>query len=222
VVALSVGRASAGHTLDGVRIHRVQDLIDEHVIVIGGIRSTTIERAVVDVANVFSAARLRDLLDRTTITRQLTSVGKVARVYRQVNRRGRAGIGKLASVLDQRSPGEPEPRSALEDRVDKLLADASLPSPLKEHPLPSDQEYRGYVDRAWPEALLILEIDGRSWHAREASMANDRARDRSAARSGWLTLRVLSDEVGACPDLVVDDLVAAYAMRLGQLGRRSA
>jgi hypothetical protein len=222
MVAVTVCRPSAGHTLDGVRVHRVQDLIDEHVTIIGGIRSTTIERAVVDVASVFSTPRLRDLLDRTTITRRMTTVGKVARVDRQVNRRGRAGIATLALVLDERSPGEPEPRSTLERRVDALFEDAGLPSPLREYPLPSGSGFRGIVDRAWPEALVILEIDGRSWHAREAAMASDRARDRRAARAGWLTLRVLGDEVRECPELVVDDVVSAYQMRLAQLQRRSA
>jgi hypothetical protein len=222
VVALSVGRVSGGHTLDGVRVHRVQDLIDEHVRLIDGIPSTTLERAVVDVASVFSTPRLRDLVDRTTITRQVTSVGKIARVYRQVNRRGRVGVGKLLKVLDERSPVDPEPRSTLERRVDELVAGTGLPAPLKEHPLPSDNGSRGYVDRAWPEAMLILEIDRRSWHAREAAMANDRARDRLAARSGWLTIRVLSDEVRECPDLVIDDVVSAFSMRLSQLRRRSA
>ncbi len=67
--------------------------------------------------------------------------------------------------------------------------------------------------------MLILEIDGRSWHAREASMAKDRARDRVAARHGWQTLRILGEEIDDCPDAVIDDVRTAYAVRLEQLGR---
>jgi very-short-patch-repair endonuclease len=83
--------------------------------------------------------------------------------------------------------------------------------------MPTDRGYRGYVDRCWPEAYLIVEIDGRSWHAREAAMAADRARDRTAARVGWQTLRILDEELTDCPVVVVDDLVTAYLTRLGQL-----
>jgi very-short-patch-repair endonuclease len=72
----------------------------------------------------------------------------------------------------------------------------------------------GFVDRCWPEAKLILEIDGRRWHARERDMAKDRARDREAARLGWQTVRVLDEEVGDCLGAVVDDMVTIYAERL--------
>jgi hypothetical protein len=217
VVALTVDRATAGHTHPGIRVHRFRDLHPDHLTEIAGIPTTTIERAVVDLASVFSRARLDHLLDDLTITRRLTSIGRIGRVLRQVDRRGRDRIGRLPELLAARNPGEPAPRSRLERRVDELVSRTQLPRPLKEHPLPSDQEYRGLVDRCWPEAHLILEIDGRSWHARESAMAADRARDRAAARVGWQTLRVLDEELRDCPDVVVDDLVVAFMARREQL-----
>jgi very-short-patch-repair endonuclease len=65
--------------------------------------------------------------------------------------------------------------------------------------------------------MLILEVDGRSWHARERAMASDRARDRDAASLGWQTLRVLDDEIRACPLAVIGDIEATYRMRAAQL-----
>ena len=44
-------------------------------------------------------------------------------------------------------------------------------------------------------------------------MARDRARDREAARLGWLTVRVLDEEVGDCPGSVMEDLVEIYRER---------
>lgn len=76
----------------------------------------------------------------------------------------------------------------------------------------------GLVDRAWPEVHLILEIDGRRWHARERDMARDRRRDRQAAAVGWQTLRVLGEEIRDIPDDVRAEVVAAYAVRRAILG----
>ena len=101
--------------------------------------------------------------------------------------------------------------------MDELIASAGLPLPVKEYPLPGWELGVGFVDRAWPEVKLILEVDGRSWHSREQSMALDRARDRAAAASGWLVVRVLADEVRDVPDRVLADLVAAYEARRRQL-----
>jgi hypothetical protein len=217
-LVLSVGN-QAHHRIDGLRIHRVRDLAPAHRAVVGGIPTTTLERAVIDVSCVFGRARYEHLIDAVTITRRMTSVGSLARVLRQVNRHGRLGIGKVGATLDLRRPNGPAPRSTLERRVDELLDGSPLPIPLPEHPLPTDGRYRGFVDRAWPEAMLILEIDGRTWHSREQDVARDRARDREAARHGWQTLRVLDEEVDEHSDAVLDDIMTTYAQRVMQLGR---
>jgi hypothetical protein len=47
--------------------------------------------------------------------------------------------------------------------------------------------------------------------------AKDRARDRAAAREGWLTLRVLDDEVRHLPAELIDDLVVTYGSRIALL-----
>ncbi len=206
------------HDLGGIRVHRFGDLLDEHVENAGGLRVTTVSRSVVDVASVFSKARLADLVDRVTITEKRCSLTEVARAYRQVNRRGRRNIRNLADVLEDRTCREPTPQSVLERRVDGLMATAGMPAPSHEMPLPGLGERRGRVDRAWPEVKLILEIDGRTWHSRESSMRNDRERDRAAGLAGWQTLRVLDEEVRDHPELVIRDLLGLYEVRSGQLG----
>jgi len=212
-------RVEAAHNHRGIRVHRVGDLIDEHRITVRGLPMTTVERAVVDVATVFSLVRLADLVDRVTITERRTSIGGISRAYRQVNRHGRQGIAKLGEVLDERRPHGPTPRSQLEGQFDGLVEASGLPEPLREVPVPSLDEYPGLVDRAWEEAMMIVEIDGRSWHAREGSMATDRARDRAAGRKGWYTVRVLDEEVTDRRDQVIDDIVGIYIARLQFLGR---
>jgi hypothetical protein len=211
-LAMTVG-PEGSHRHEGIRIHRAGDLLAEHRCAIAGIRTTTVARAVVDVASVLSPSALEYVLDHVTVTRRLVTIGEVARTWRQVNRRGRRGIRNLTRLLEARSPTEPAPRSRLERRADELIARAGLPMPVREHPLPSDGSYRGFVDRAWPQLQLILEIDGRCWHARERAMANDRARDRQSAALAWQTLRILDEEIDGCPEAVVSELIDIYDAR---------
>ncbi len=202
----------------GIRVHRMCDLLPEMVTEVDGIRCTTVARALVDVSSVFRRHRLADLLDRVTITERITSLGSIDRALRLSNTRGRRNIGLIRSLLDERRPAEPAPRSVAERLADGLLERSGLPEPVAEYPLPGWELGHAFVDRAWPEARLILEIDSRSWHARERAMANDRARDRAAGTAGWFTARATFVELRDEPESVLADLVALHATRRRQLG----
>jgi len=213
-VTVEPGRRSV---YSGIEVHRYRPTSDEHATSIGGLPVTTMERAVVDLASVVSLRRLKWMVDELTMSHRVVSIGSVQRCLRQVERRGRRNIAHLQTVLDARQDDGVAPRSRTERRVDELVGRSGLPAPQKEYPVPGWELGSGFVDRAWPEVKLILEVDGRSWHAREQSMAQDRARDRAAAAEGWLVIRVLSDEVRDVPDRVLADIVAAYEARRRQL-----
>lgn len=214
VVTISVP-AGTHPSVPGVRVHRVSDLVAEHVTPVDGLPVTTLERAVVDTASVFRRVCLEHLVDDLVIRERATSIARISRTLHRVQRRGRRNIGVLGGILDARSPGEPAPRSLLERRLDDVIARAGLPTPVPEYPLPSVSHQPGFVDRAFPEVRLIVEADGRRWHARELNMAKDRARDRDAARLGWLTVRYLCEELDQeLAHLVVGELIDIYARRL--------
>jgi hypothetical protein len=204
----------------GVRVHR-HEIPREHRATVVGIPTTSLPRAIVDVTSSVGPGTLAHIVDRATITQRATTVAAIGRALRLSSRRGRRNIAHLQRILDQRRPGAPAPRSRVERRVDDGLASTGLPRPLAEYPVPSLAPGLGFVDRAWPDARLILEIDGRTWHARERDMAKDRARDRAAARVGWLTLRVLDEEVRDLLDAVLDDVVSVYHQRRREIGPAS-
>jgi hypothetical protein len=219
VVSVPPGRR-ANHP--GIRVHRLVDQRPEHMVEVAGIPTTTLARGIVDVSSVFSRPRMEWVLDQTTITTRLVTPGAIARVFRQVNHRGRRNIAVLGELLDDRvDAGSVVDRSTLERQTDGLLLATSLPTPIKEYPIPSLAPGAGFADRAWADAMLILEIDGRRYHERRLSMRRDRARDRAAARMGWQTMRVLDEEVRDEPDLVVGDLVETYKRRIAQLHGRA-
>lgn len=216
-----VGPKGSPNHYPGIRVHRFADLLDHHIEFIDGIRCTTIERTIVDLGSRFSGPRLHLLLDRVVIQERLTTVAAISRTLREVHHQGRRRIGTLTRLIDQRRPSDPTPRSTLETHADALVEASELPTPLKELPLPS-LSITGTVDRAWVEAKLIFEIDGRTWHAREQAMAKDRARDRAAAAEGWQVCRVLDEELdGPGTQMVMDELLVIYRRRLSDLRQAS-
>lgn len=208
-----------GHRADhpGIRIHRFVDQHPEHMAEIDGIPTTSLARGIVDVSSVFKIARLEFVVDQVTVTKRLVTLGAIARVFRQVNHRGRRSIAMLDDVLEERLALGSIDRSTLERQADRLLATTDLPTPVKEYPVPSLVPGEGFADRAWEDAQLILEIDGRTHHERRLAMRRDRARDRAAGVVGWHTMRVLDEEVDQEPDLVVADVVGTYRQRMLQL-----
>lgn len=202
---------------EGIRVHRFVDDHPEHHALVDGIPTFTLARGIVDVTSVFSPSRMEHVLDQVTITKRSVSLGAVARAFRQVNHRGRRNIAMLDDILDERLALGSVDRSTLEREVDALLATTDLPTALKEFLVPSLAPGEGFADRAWEDAKLILEIDGRTHHERRRAMRRDRARDRAAGVMGWHTARVLDEEVRFEPGLVVDDIVGIYRQRMLQL-----
>jgi very-short-patch-repair endonuclease len=176
---------------------------------------TTIARTLFDLSAVFQPGRLGYVLDDALASRS-TSLAQVGRVLTEASVRGRKGGPALARVLDSRS-GEPVARTKLERMLDDIVATTDLPPARCEYPLPTDGSMTGFVDRAFPDALLIVEADGRRWHSRVADLARDRARDRRAAKLGWQTIRILHEELTADPDGIAVDLDDIYRRRVTQL-----
>lgn len=201
----------------GIELHRFADLRPRHRTTIDGLPCTTLARCLVDLASTVHLARLRHLLDEVVITRRLIGYHEVSRVLAEVNPRGRRNLANIATLLDERTTGDPTPRSTLEARLDAVLTSIGLTQAVPEYPLPTDGSLEGFVDRAFPDALLIVELDGRRWHSRMEAMARDRRRDRIAARHGWMTIRVLDEELAADEVGVSTEVLAAYRTRCDQL-----
>jgi very-short-patch-repair endonuclease len=66
---------------------------------------------------------------------------------------------------------------------------------------------------------MILEADGRRWHARVAAAKLDRERDAQVARAGWLPLRFVYEQIVGDPAGVCEVVSDTREMRLAQLRR---
>ncbi|HEX2058699.1 MAG TPA: DUF559 domain-containing protein [Actinomycetota bacterium] len=128
----------------------------------------------------------------------LTNLVSPDRLHAVVARnRGRRGCRALGSVL---GAGVREGRwtSALERRVESVLAGADLPAFVREYPF---APYR--LDFAWPEQLVAIEADGRRWHSSSDDFVRDRAKHNRLVTAGWRILRVTWMDVER-PDRLVE------------------
>ena len=214
LVVLSVPHAQR-RSVSGARIHRVDDLLSHHVIEMDGLRVTSLARTVVDLAAVLHIARLRLLVERAVVERRL-SLPQLALTLDEVRRRGKPGVTRMCRILDDLGPGAAIPNGRLEQMFQPVLEGSRLPPPLHEHPLPGVGGREGFVDRYWPEARMIVELDGRRWHTRRQQVVADQDRMLQAQAVGIETTRLLWEHVVHDPDGTATALSTIYERRLAR------
>ncbi len=214
-VTVARGRSRA---LEGTRRHRPRQWDPARVRYVDGLPVTDPARTIVDLASELRGPRLERLVEHAEVER-ICPVVAVGAELGHVRRRGVPGVRRLESVLDQLGPGDALPRSELERLGDQVRRLAGLPEPVHEHPLPSVSGQVGFVDRAWREAMLIVEFDGRRWHTRRHQVHKDAQRDLEAAALGWHTQRLIWEMLRHDPEGTAELLAATYARRCALLGR---
>jgi very-short-patch-repair endonuclease len=191
--------------------HQLDDVLPHHRVVVRGFPTTTPARTFVDLAAVTSFTRLRTAA-QDIVVRRLASFGEIGAVLREVRRRGKPGIRRSVEVLSSLD-GDAPPASVLERLLLDVARRAGVPV-VAQHPLPTHLPVPGLVDFAAVDSKLILEADGRLWHARLQAMTNDRQRDREAARLGWQTLRFVHQDLKSDPDGEARGLREVHELRM--------
>lgn len=210
-VVLTVDHPSHLH-VRGAFVHQISDLQPRWVWRVEGLPVTTTARTIVDLSSVCSRARLGHVID-DALAKGRVRQSAIAACLCAVLRPGKRGLDKLVAVLDQRGEGYVPPMSELEACLFAALADAGLPDPVRQFPLPGRGAVTGLVDAAYLEERVILEADGRSWHDRIQTARRDLLRTNEAARVGWQTLRFTWEEVVGDPRGVADTVRDVLAQR---------
>lgn len=209
--------ADRGAAPPGVRWYRRDDLLDREILRSSGRPPmTSPARTAVDLAGIMGSTRLRRFIETAAVASQLELV-EVGAIHARIRRSGKRGVKRLEGVLDTIGPGDAMPRSELERLGDELIALSGVPSPLHEHPLPNRRGRRGFVDRCWPDAKLIVELDGRKWHDRSDQRLQDADRRTEAQVLGWETVQILWEHVVNDADHQAANLAEIHQGRLALL-----
>lgn len=207
-------RNPRSRAIAGVTVHRSVDLVPDDCTVIDGIPVTNLVRTLIDLGATKRERTVARAIDSCAAAGRVT-YGDLRSTFDRLARRGRDGIALARALLDVRDPAFVPPASELEARVFELLESRGIPRPIAQFAAPwREGVSRERVDGAWVGAKVILECDSRAWHARLDAFADDRRRDRRAARHGWIVVRVTWEDVTVFPDELVGDIRAILRDRL--------
>jgi predicted transcriptional regulator of viral defense system len=192
----------------GVQIHRVARLDRADVTVLDGISVTTVARTLVDLAAVVPGQALRKALEEAERSHCLDAGAIDGALQRTRGRNGRGHAAIRAALADLAAHGTTVTRSPLEDRFLSLLDAHGLPRPSA-----NAWTHGMEVDACWPEARLVVELDGWANHSTRQAFQRDRERSNELEAQGWIVLRFTHGDVVYRP--------AATAARIEQALRRS-
>ncbi len=189
----------------GLQSRRTRHLPTEDITIVDGLRVTSVERTICDLANLVSARQLQRLIE-VSIVHDRTTASLFRACAASFCRRGRRGSARIRLLRHELLDRADISDSELERRGVELLTTRGLHDFRLHHSPPWRDGPRGVVDIAWPDHRMIVELDGRRWHTVTEAMQDDRRRDRRATSHGWVVIRAPWDEVVHRPDSLIADL----------------
>jgi very-short-patch-repair endonuclease len=190
--------ATRRHNPAGVRCHKVRNLPPEQITIVDAIPVTTIDRTLLDLAEILSPQQLRSVLE----TAQRAAILNVRQLRTLMARSpGRHGLKPLADALATLQDEVPWTQSELERRFLELIRDAGLPAPSCNVVVDGET-----VDFYWPDHNLIVEIDGFRYHRTRQRFEDDRRRDTKHAIAGRRSVRFTHQRIAHDQKRLINDL----------------
>lgn len=204
-VDVTVAGHRTGHRR-GINAHHSLTLTAKDVVIHQGLPVTVPARALLDFAEDRPAREVERALDEA-LAQRLVSLTKI---HDQLERSGagRKGAAILGELIASRRPSSIT-RSEAEERLHHMLRQAGIPSPQCNVPL------HGFVvDFLWPNARLVVEIDGYQWHSTRSAWQRDRRKDAVLQANGYLVIRLSWEDITQEPLAVIARIVRALSERL--------
>ena len=173
----------------GLLVRRSRTLTEAAVRSRRGLRVVTVERAVIAVGPPATTAAVQQGL--TTSARLRDCLAELGNVRRRRT---------ILETLDDLDGGS---RSWLEARFARLLREAGLPAPARNHPLLAGGR-RVRIDACYPAERVAIELDGRAYHLLGDDWERDLARQNLLVLDGWTVLRFTSRDLRERPGAVVE------------------
>lgn len=121
---------------------------------------------------------------------------------------GHRGIGALRDVAEDH-PGATFTRSEAEEQLLALIRAGGLPEPCVDARIDGDE-----VDFLWPQAKLVVEVDGYRFHSTQAAFERDRLRDARLHAKGFEVMRVSWRRLERDRLALLVDVASALARRM--------
>jgi very-short-patch-repair endonuclease len=176
-------------------VARRRNLDPVNLVVVRGLPVTALPLTVLDAAAALGNDSGRPLVDRALQRR--VSFGELHAAYcRSFGRHGSPWLGR---VLRQAADGA---CSQAERVMHRLLREARIDGWVTNHLVVlSGIEY--WIDVAFVDRRLAVEVDGWAWHSDLDRFAHDRRRQNALVLAGWTVLRFTWHDLMSLPDVVV-------------------
>jgi very-short-patch-repair endonuclease len=181
---------------EGIVRHRSRAMRDEEHSIREGIPVTSLERTILDLAPRLPARQVERVMDEAVRLR-LTDHARLA-AYAD-DRRGHHGRGRTLRILASHEIGSTLTRTELEERFLALVRDQELSRPLVNATVLDLT-----VDFLWPQAGLVVELDGRESHLTPAAFEADRDRDSRLLAAGYRVMRFTWRQIVREPKVVAN------------------
>jgi very-short-patch-repair endonuclease len=186
-----------------VRVHGRRPLDAQDVTTVAGIRTTTVARTLVDLAEVLAMDGLAKALSEAERQWKLDVRAIDQALARTRGRHGRGHAQLRAALAEHAAHGARLTKSQLEDRFVALLEAQSLPRPCLNAWI---EDIEG--DAVWPAAQLVVELDGWDSHKTRRAFQRDREKGNALLAAGWAVLRFTYRDVVRRPEEVAAQIAA--------------
>ena len=194
--------------VEGVRVTRTRTLKTADVMAVEGLRITTVERTLCDVAGRHADRWLRDRVARA-VQQDLTTLQRVTeRAARLPRAPGRFQLDRVLTQLDGRRTDSGEEREALE-----WLISLGLEPDETQYPIRCSDGVVIHADFAWIQQRVALEYLGDRWHSLPSAVSTDAVRSNGVVTAGWLQLLLTRDQLRRRDVRFVRQLRGALAER---------
>jgi very-short-patch-repair endonuclease len=190
-------------THPGIHVHRTRGDLDELTVVRHGIRTTNVERTLLDLAATSGPSHARRCFEKAC-GKELLGLSRLGTFCEQSPRR--RGVRLLRALVSEHRP-MPATRSELERMFLRLCDQHRIPRPAV------NVQVAGFeVDCAWIRESLVVELDGWGFHGGRSSFEADRRRDASLQLAGFRVVRITYRRLVAEPERVAAELRALLGL----------
>ena len=193
VVEITVERGRSARSGEA-QVHS-STLLAEEVRRVRGIPVTHVARTLLDLSTLLPEVRLGIALD-DCLQRRLITRSELSEFLNKQARSRPPGLVRFRAVVATRATEDGPVVSALQQEAARCLVRAGFTGFVQEYRITTANGVR-YADIAWPDAKVIVEVDGYAEHGKRHSFDDDRRRINELVAGGWIILHftATTDEI---------------------------
>jgi hypothetical protein len=193
-------------------IHHIRQIPASDTTVVRGLPVTSVHRTLIDLGGLVDADEV-EVAYESARRRRRTNDEWLLRRIDELGTMGRAGPSVLKDIIEQHSRGAAPTGSALEVRFLQLSRRFGLPNPERQRTVRNPDGSLARVDFIYRGTSVVVEVDGRSTHARKRQWEQDLRRRNRLTAQGFRVLHVTFERMRLDPIGIAEEINAALGRR---------